>query len=50
MTYEEFVIYATDLRNHSDSVDDDWELREYQNAMVSNRFVLHFFITLACQH
>lgn len=37
MTYEQFVIHASDLRNHSCSIDDDWNLQEYRNPMVSQK-------------
>ncbi|XP_022164671.1 ubiquitin-like-conjugating enzyme ATG10 isoform X1 [Myzus persicae] len=33
MTYQQFVEYATDLKNHSDSIDDGWNIRQYQCPM-----------------
>lgn len=34
MSYEQFVDYVLDLKNHSDSIDDDWNICVYQNSMV----------------
>ncbi|XP_060856590.1 ubiquitin-like-conjugating enzyme ATG10 isoform X2 [Metopolophium dirhodum] len=34
MTYQQFVEYATDLKYHSDSIDDGWSLRQYQCPMI----------------
>jgi len=34
MTYQQFVEYATDLKNHSDSIDDGWNIRQYQCPLV----------------
>lgn len=37
MTYQQFVDYATDLKSHSDSIDDGWSLCQYQCPMVKKQ-------------
>lgn len=37
MTYNEFEKYAFELKFHSDTIDDDWTICEYQNSMVTQR-------------
>lgn len=34
ITYEQFIEYALELKNHSDSIDDDWNFCEYRSSMV----------------
>ncbi|KAE9533448.1 hypothetical protein AGLY_009086 [Aphis glycines] len=36
MTYQQFVDYATDLKSHSDFIDDGWSLCQYQCPMNEN--------------
>lgn len=43
MSYEQFVSYAVDLKNHSDSIDDDWNLCEHLNPMVNSSLKLLMF-------
>ncbi|VVC26943.1 Hypothetical protein CINCED_3A005843 [Cinara cedri] len=33
LTYKEFIDYALDFKNHSDSIDDDWNICEHKNPM-----------------
>ncbi|XP_026818572.1 ubiquitin-like-conjugating enzyme ATG10 isoform X2 [Rhopalosiphum maidis] len=44
MTYQQFVEHATDLKKHSDSIDDGWNFREYQSPM-NTKFQLYASIT-----
>lgn len=39
MTYQQFVDYATDLKSHSNSIDDGWSLCQYQGPMVKNKLL-----------
>lgn len=34
LTYDQFLKYALDLKNHSDLIDDGWNFCECQNPMV----------------
>lgn len=34
LTYKEFVDCALELKNHSDSIDDDWNICEHRSPMV----------------
>lgn len=34
MTYDQFMEYALDFKNHSDSIDDGWNIHEHENQMV----------------
>jgi len=49
MTYEQFVFYASDLRNHSCLIDDDWNLQEYKNPMVSRKTETNSIFNIYCQ-
>lgn len=48
MTYDQFVKYALNFKKHSDSIDDGWNIQEYENQMVV--FVLQFIIHLTWFH
>ncbi|XP_060848070.1 ubiquitin-like-conjugating enzyme ATG10 isoform X2 [Rhopalosiphum padi] len=37
MTYQQFVEHATDLKKHSDSIDDGWNFREYRCPVNESR-------------
>ncbi|XP_025409142.1 ubiquitin-like-conjugating enzyme ATG10 [Sipha flava] len=36
MTYDQFMEYALDFKNHSDSIDDGWNIHEYKNQMTGS--------------
>jgi len=51
MTYQQFVDYATDLKNHSDSINDGWSLCQYQCPMVKNKLLeLNDFLSFNYQN